>query len=98
VRGSFNAVNLVVIALGAAVAIGAFEARPSISKRRMAVTDFQPDQPPQSCAFVIFGVGFKMSLGLKDIRLALAAAGSLLVPMPLACLYRPPNVEPQAHR
>jgi 3-hydroxyisobutyrate dehydrogenase-like beta-hydroxyacid dehydrogenase len=28
--------------------------------------------------------GFKMSLGLKDIRLALAAADSLLVPMPLA--------------
>jgi 3-hydroxyisobutyrate dehydrogenase-like beta-hydroxyacid dehydrogenase len=28
--------------------------------------------------------GFKMTLGLKDIRLALAAAESLLVPMPLA--------------
>jgi 3-hydroxyisobutyrate dehydrogenase-like beta-hydroxyacid dehydrogenase len=28
--------------------------------------------------------GFKMSLGLKDIRLALAAADALLVPMPLA--------------
>jgi 3-hydroxyisobutyrate dehydrogenase-like beta-hydroxyacid dehydrogenase len=28
--------------------------------------------------------GFKMNLGLKDIRLALAAADSLLVPMPLA--------------
>jgi 3-hydroxyisobutyrate dehydrogenase-like beta-hydroxyacid dehydrogenase len=28
--------------------------------------------------------GFKMTLGLKDIRLALAAADALLVPMPLA--------------
>jgi 3-hydroxyisobutyrate dehydrogenase-like beta-hydroxyacid dehydrogenase len=28
--------------------------------------------------------GFKMALGLKDTRLALAAADSLLVPMPLA--------------
>jgi glucose-6-phosphate 1-dehydrogenase len=49
--------NLVGIALGAAVAIGAFETRPSISKRgRPFVTDFQPGQAPQSCAFVIFGV------------------------------------------
>ena len=32
--------------------------------------------------------GFKMSLGLKDIRLALAAADARLVPMPLASLLR----------
>jgi 3-hydroxyisobutyrate dehydrogenase-like beta-hydroxyacid dehydrogenase len=32
--------------------------------------------------------GFKMSLGLKDIRLALAAADARTVPMPLASLVR----------
>ena len=30
--------------------------------------------------------GFKMSLGLKDIRLALAAADALATPMPVASL------------
>ena len=32
--------------------------------------------------------GFKMSLGLKDVRLALAAADALAVPMPVASLVR----------
>jgi len=32
--------------------------------------------------------GFKMSLGLKDVRLALAAADALAVPMPIASLVR----------
>jgi 3-hydroxyisobutyrate dehydrogenase-like beta-hydroxyacid dehydrogenase len=32
--------------------------------------------------------GFKMSLGLKDIRLALAAADALMTPMPVASLVR----------
>ena len=32
--------------------------------------------------------GFKMGLGLKDIRLALAAAGDLNVPLPIASLVR----------
>lgn len=32
--------------------------------------------------------GFRMSLGLKDVRLALAAADARLVPMPLASLIR----------
>jgi 3-hydroxyisobutyrate dehydrogenase-like beta-hydroxyacid dehydrogenase len=32
--------------------------------------------------------GFKMALGLKDIKLALAAAESLNVPLPIASLVR----------
>ena len=49
--------NLVGIALGATVPIGAFEARPSFQREGQPfVTDFQPGQAPQSCAFVIFGV------------------------------------------
>ncbi|SDH60644.1 MULTISPECIES: NAD(P)-dependent oxidoreductase [Bradyrhizobium] len=37
--------------------------------------------------------GFKMSLGLKDIRLALAAADALAVPMPVASLVRDHFIE-----
>jgi 3-hydroxyisobutyrate dehydrogenase-like beta-hydroxyacid dehydrogenase len=37
--------------------------------------------------------GFKMSLGLKDIRLALAAADALTVPMPVASLVRDHFIE-----
>jgi 3-hydroxyisobutyrate dehydrogenase-like beta-hydroxyacid dehydrogenase len=37
--------------------------------------------------------GFKMSLGLKDIRLALAAADALNVPMPVASLVRDHFIE-----
>jgi 3-hydroxyisobutyrate dehydrogenase-like beta-hydroxyacid dehydrogenase len=32
--------------------------------------------------------GFKMTLGLKDIKLALAAAASLNVPLPIASMVR----------
>jgi 3-hydroxyisobutyrate dehydrogenase-like beta-hydroxyacid dehydrogenase len=37
--------------------------------------------------------GFKMSLGLKDIRLALAAADAMTVPMPVASLVRDHFIE-----
>src|SRR6202045_3526199 len=37
--------------------------------------------------------GFKMSLGLKDIRLALAAADGMSVPMPVASLVRDHFIE-----
>jgi 3-hydroxyisobutyrate dehydrogenase-like beta-hydroxyacid dehydrogenase len=37
--------------------------------------------------------GFKMSLGLKDIRLALAAADATTVPMPVASLIRDHFIE-----
>jgi 3-hydroxyisobutyrate dehydrogenase-like beta-hydroxyacid dehydrogenase len=37
--------------------------------------------------------GFKMSLGLKDIRLALAAADATIVPMPVASLVRDHFIE-----
>ena len=37
--------------------------------------------------------GFKMSLGLKDIRLALAAADARAVPMPVASLVRDHFIE-----
>jgi 3-hydroxyisobutyrate dehydrogenase-like beta-hydroxyacid dehydrogenase len=37
--------------------------------------------------------GFKMSLGLKDIRLALAAADAMNVPMPVASLVRDHYIE-----
>ena len=37
--------------------------------------------------------GFKMSLGLKDMRLALAAADALAVPMPVASLVRDHFIE-----
>ena len=37
--------------------------------------------------------GFKMSLGLKDIRLALAAADAMAVPMPVASLVRDHYIE-----
>jgi 3-hydroxyisobutyrate dehydrogenase-like beta-hydroxyacid dehydrogenase len=38
-------------------------------------------------------VGFKMALGLKDVRLALAAADASMVPMPIASLLRDHFVE-----
>ena len=37
--------------------------------------------------------GFKLSLGLKDVRLALAAAESKMVPMPIASLLRDHFIE-----
>src|SRR4030088_3177686 len=37
--------------------------------------------------------GFRMSLGLKDIRLALAAADATTVPMPVASLVRDHFIE-----
>ncbi|HEX8985803.1 MAG TPA: NAD(P)-dependent oxidoreductase [Bryobacteraceae bacterium] len=42
--------------------------------------------------------GFKLKLGLKDLRLALEAAEAAAVPMPLASLVRDHMLEAMAHR
>ena len=42
--------------------------------------------------------GFKLKLGLKDVRLALEAAEAAAVPMPLASLVRDHMLEAIAHR
>ncbi len=41
--------------------------------------------------------GFKLALGLKDIRLALAAAEQVNVPLPLASALRDAHIESLAH-
>jgi 3-hydroxyisobutyrate dehydrogenase-like beta-hydroxyacid dehydrogenase len=44
--------------------------------------------PTNGAALKAEPAGFKMTLGLKDIKLALAAAESLNVPLPIASLVR----------
>jgi 3-hydroxyisobutyrate dehydrogenase-like beta-hydroxyacid dehydrogenase len=41
--------------------------------------------------------GFKLPLGLKDVRLVMAAAESLNVPMPVASLVRDQFISALAH-